>query len=123
MVVLIRCLRRRINRSVCRTLLWILAVLAVAAAINGIGIRIVGDVARWNRWLKEHAAWFVAWRLCVYGATTYGWWRLRERLCRREPGPEIASRLRRMEIAAMITVLAVEGAVYLQSFFLDEEIR
>lgn len=120
MVAFVRWLRSGIRRLLCRTLLWILALLAVAAAINVIGIRIVGDVASWNLWLREHAAWFAAWRLCVYGATVYGWWQLREGLRRREPGPEITRRLRRMEIAAMMTVLAVEGAVYLQSFFLEK---
>ena len=100
-----------LKRPLPRALLGTLLLLSVAAAINVIGIRVVGDISGWSRWLKAHGYWFFLWRLCVYGLTAYCWWRMRERMCQREPGAE--NRLRRVEIAAVLTILTFEAAGFM----------
>lgn len=97
------------------SLLWVLAILVIAVAVNLIGIRIAGTMADWNRWLQEHSLYFLGWRLCLYGGTAYGWWWLRSRVLRREPTNETRTRFRRIEVAAVLTILALEGTVLVQS--------
>jgi hypothetical protein len=40
---------------------------------------LVGSVAGWERWLGCTAGYFLVWRLCLYGATAYGWVWMRRR--------------------------------------------
>lgn len=87
-------------------LLWGLLVALIAAIVNIIGIRIVGSVSGWAHWLQTHRVSFLIWRLCLYSATVWGWWWMRERIRRREPGAE--HRLRRVELAAVLAVVALE---------------
>ena len=100
-------LSRLLKRPLPRALLAVLLLLSVAAAVNVIGLRMVGDITGWSRWLKAHGSWFLCWRLCVYGLTTYCWWRMHARISQREPGSE--SRLRRVEIAAVLAILTFEA--------------
>ncbi|MGH8289619.1 MAG: hypothetical protein ACREV7_11405 [Steroidobacteraceae bacterium] len=99
-----------------RQLLWALlgglALILFAAAVNVIGIRVVGDVNGWAHWLRVHRGDFVAWRLFLYGVTGWGWWWMRERVQRREPGAH--ARLLRVEIATVLVILALEGVAFLQ---------
>ena len=96
------------NRRVGVALLWTLLVVAAAVAVNIAGIHVVGGVAGWQHWLQAHAGHFFVWRLCLYGATAYGWWWMRRRLLRREPSRETHQRLLRTAIAAVIAVVALE---------------
>jgi hypothetical protein len=96
------------NRRVGLALLWTLLVVAVAFAVNIAGTHVVGGVEGWQHWLQAHAGQFFVWRLSLYGATAYGWWWMRWRLLRREPSRETHQRLLRTEIAAVISVLALE---------------
>jgi hypothetical protein len=91
-------------------LLCTLLVVAVAAAVNIAGIHVVGGVEDWQHWLQAHAGHFLVWRLCLYGATAYGWWWMLRRLLRREPSRESHQRLLRTEIAAVIAVVALEAS-------------
>lgn len=75
------------NRRVGVALLWTLLVVAAAVAVNIAGIHVVGGVEGWQHWLQAHAGHFFVWRLCLYGATAYGWWWMRRRLLRRETTP------------------------------------
>lgn len=104
-------LSRLLKGPLSRALLGTLLLLLVGAAINVIGIRVVGDITGWSLWLKAHGSLFLLWRLGVYGLTAYYWWRMRERMCQREPGAE--SRLRRVEIAAVLTILTFEAAGFI----------
>lgn len=97
------------NRRVGVALLCTLLVVAVAAVVNIAGIQVVGGVEGWQQWLQAHAGHFFAWRLCLYGATAYGWWWMRRRLLRRESSRETHQRLLRTEIAAVISVVALEA--------------
>src|SRR3546814_15475744 len=76
------------NRRVGVALLWTLLVVAAAVAVNIAGIHVVGGVEGWQHWLQAHAGHFFVWRLCLYGATAYGWWWMRRRLLRGEPARE-----------------------------------
>jgi len=104
--------RRLFNRRLGRTLLWVLAILCVAVGINMVDIRFVGGVDNWNTWLESHRGQFLGWRVCVYGATAYGWWWMRERVRQREPDSQTRVRLRRAEIAAVLAILALEGRIF-----------
>jgi hypothetical protein len=95
-------------------LLWALLVALVAVAINLAGIRLIGNLDGWSRWMQGHAAYFLAWRLCLYTATGYGWWWMRRRLRQRETSPESHRRLRRAEIAAVLAIVLLEGSVLLR---------
>ena len=97
------------NRRVGMALLCTLLVVAVAAVANFAGIHVVGGLDDWQHWLQAHAGHFFVWRLCLYGATAYGWWWMRRRLLRRESSRETHQRLLRTEIAAVIAVVALEA--------------
>lgn len=103
-----------LNRRVGAALLWTLLVVAAAATVNVADIHLVGGIEGWQHWLQAHAGHFLVWRLCLYGATAYGWWWMRRRLLRREPSGETRQRLRRTEIAAVIAGAALEASQLLQ---------
>jgi len=105
----------RLFRRLTTSLFWVLAILVIAAAVNLVGIRVAGDVSGWSRWLQSHSLYFLAWRLCLYGGTAYGWWWMRNRVLHREGAEETRMRFRRVEVAAVLTVLALETAVFVQS--------
>jgi len=79
--------------------------------MNVLGIRMIGSVNGWALWLHAHRAFFLIWRFCLYSATACGWWWMRERVRHREPGAN--RRLRRIELAAVLAVVAIEGAALL----------
>ncbi len=51
----------------------------------------------------------------LYAATAYGWWWMRRRLREREPSPEAYQRLLRVEIAAVVALVLLEGSQLLRS--------
>ena len=104
-----------LRRRVVRPLLGVLASLLLAATVNMIGIWLIGDVSGWSRWLHEHSGHFAVWRGLLYGATSFGWLWMRNRVLRREPSPEPRTRLLRAEIAAVFAVVTLEGVMFLQS--------
>jgi hypothetical protein len=111
--VIPRVLRPLFNRQLAWALLAALALILAAAGVNLIGIRIVGDIGAWAKWLREHRLEFLAWRLCLYGATAWGWVWMRSRVRQREP--DAHRRLRRVEIAAVLVIVAIEAMALLHS--------
>jgi hypothetical protein len=107
-------LRWLFNARLGWALLWTLLVVMAAVAINLAGIRLIGSLGGWSRWLRAHAGYFLIWRLCLYAATCYGWWWTRRRLRQREPSPEAHRRLLRTEIAAVLSIVLLEGSVLLR---------
>ncbi len=103
-----------VNRRVGRALLWTALVIGAAVAVNIAGIHLVGDVKGWEHWLASNADYFLIWRLCLYGATAYGWWWMRRRLRQREPGWETRQRLLRTEVAAIAAIVLLEGNQWLR---------
>jgi len=81
--------------------------------INLFGIRLAGSVDRWQQWMSERAGFFFLWRLLLYTLTVYGWLWMRRRLLKREPDRTAHQRLLRMEVAAALSILALEISVFL----------
>ena len=108
-------LNRRVAAGLLRTVLWGLLVAGVAVGMNLAGIYIVGSVDGWQRWLRANRGYFFAWRLLLYVTTAYGWWWMRRRLLEREPSVESRQRLRHVEIAALVTLVLLEGSQMLRS--------
>ncbi|MBB0025235.1 MULTISPECIES: hypothetical protein [Burkholderiaceae] len=103
------------NRRVGVGLLWVVLVIGVAVGANVAGIHIIGSIDGWQHWLAAHRGYFFVWRLLLYAATGYGWWWMRRRLREREPSVEARQRLLRVEVAALITLVLLEGSHWLQA--------
>jgi hypothetical protein len=103
------------NRRTGRALAWTLILLTLAVAANVAGIALVGSVARWQHWMAQASSYFLIWRLCLYGATVYGWLWMRRRLLAREPGDEARRRLIRVEIAGALAITALEVSLFVQA--------
>ena len=101
---------RLLGRRVGIVLLWVLLVAGIA-----VGVNVVGSIDGWERWLREHSVHFLVWRLLLYAATAYGWWWMRRRLREREPLAETHQRLLRAEIAAVATLVLLEGSQLLRN--------
>ena len=95
-----------VQSGVAKMLLWTVLLLAAAVAANIAGIHYLGSVAGWERWLAEASGYFLLWRLCLYGATVYGWVWMRRRLLARESGTEARRRLLRAEVAGVAGIVA-----------------
>ncbi|HEV2678923.1 MAG TPA: hypothetical protein VGV14_00330 [Rhodanobacter sp.] len=104
----------RFNRHTVRGLLWIAAIVSVAAGVNVLGIRLAGDAQGWSQWLQAHAGAFRVWRLGLYAGTAYGWYRMHRRLRQREPSPETGRQLLRIELAAVLALAVMEGSTLLR---------
>lgn len=103
------------SRRAAKALLWTAVISAAAVVANIVGIYLVGSVAGWERWLAASAGYFLMWRLCVYGATAYGWVWMRRRLLTREADPQARRRLLRSEIAGVIAIVTLEASLLMQA--------
>lgn len=100
--------RPRIGHSLVAALAMLLAITIVIIAIHAVGIRIVGNVAAWQRGLHVHAWMFRLWRLALYVAILRGWWWMRTRVHHRDRSPDARRRLMRAEIAAVLAIVLTE---------------
>lgn len=109
-------LRRRwlFSRSSAKALLWTVVLIGAALGVNIVGIYLVGSVADWERWLAAASGYFLVWRLCLYGATAYGWLWMRSRLLAREADAHARRRLVRSEIAGVVAIVALEASLWMQ---------
>jgi hypothetical protein len=107
------------SRRAANALLWTVLIVAAAVAANIAGIYLVGSVAGWERWLAAAAGYFLVWRLCLYGATAYGWIWMRRRLLAREDQSgtdrQARRRLVRSEIAGVVAIVALEASLWMQA--------
>ena len=103
------------SRRAAKALLWTVAIAAAAVGANVAGIYLVGSVAGWERWLAAAAGYFLLWRLCLYGATVYGWVWMRRRLLARESDASTQRRLLRTEIAGVTAIVALEASLLMQA--------
>jgi hypothetical protein len=103
-----------VNRRLGWALAWVALIVLGAAGVNLVGIRLVGDVDGWSRWLDERAGYFLVWRLCLYGVTVYGWLWMRRRLGTRDTSAETHQRLLRAEIGALAAIALLEVSVFLR---------
>ncbi|EIU1487881.1 hypothetical protein V7I75_27225 [Pseudomonas aeruginosa] len=102
------------NRRAAKALLWTVVLATVAVGANIVGIYLVGSVAGWERWLAAAAGYFLVWRLCLYGATAYGWVWMRRRLLAREDDAQARRRLVRSEVAGVVAIVALEASLLMQ---------
>ncbi|OJW83890.1 MAG: hypothetical protein BGO66_14685 [Alicycliphilus sp. 69-12] len=102
------------SRSAAKVLLWTVVLVAAAVGTNVVGIYLVGSVAGWERWLAAASGYFLVWRLCLYGATAYGWGWMRRRLLAREADAHARRRLVRSEIAGVVAIAALEASLWMQ---------
>ncbi|EPG2413629.1 hypothetical protein MBN93_004015 [Klebsiella pneumoniae] len=107
-------LRWLFNRRVAKALLWTVVIAGAAVGANIAGIYLVGSIADWERWLACASGYFLLWRLCLYGATAYGWMWMRGRLLAREGDAQARWRLRRSEIAGVVAIVALEASLLMQ---------
>jgi len=103
------------SRRAAKALLLAVVIIAAAVGANLVGIYLVGSVAGWERWLAASAGYFPVWRLCLYGATVYGWVWMRRRLLAREEDAQARRRLVRSEIAGVVAIVALEASLLMQS--------
>ena len=75
---------------------------------------VIGSIAGWQQWLAGAAGYFLVWRLCLYGATAYGWVWMRRRLLARETDTQARRRLHRTEIAGLVTIVTLEASLLTQ---------
>lgn len=102
------------SRSAAKALLWTVVLVTAAVGANIAGIYLVGSVADWERWLAAASGYFLVWRLCLYGATAYGWLWMRRRLLAREADAHARRRLVRSEIAGVVAIAALEASLWMQ---------
>ena len=106
------------SRRAAKALLWTVAIVAAAVGANVVGIYLVGSVAGWEQWLAATAGYFLVWRLCLYGATAYGWVWMRRRLLAREDqngaDRQARRRLVRSEIAGVVAIMVLEASLLMQ---------
>ena len=114
-----RPLRWLFSQRAAKALLWAVVLVAAAVGANIVGIYLVGSVANWERWLAATAGYFLVWRLCLYGATAYGWVWMRRRLLAREAqrgaDRQARRRLLRSEIAGVAAIVALEASLLMQA--------
>ena len=107
------------SRRAAKTLLWTAVLVAAAVGANIVGIFLVGSIDNWERWLTATAGYFLVWRLCLYGATAYGWVWMRRRLLAREAqrgaDRQARRRLLRSEIAGVAAIVALEASLLMQA--------
>ena len=108
-------LRWLFNRRVGRALLWTFGLLALAIVANVVGIRLAGSLEGWQHWMADHAGLFFVWRMALYAGTVWGWLWMRRRLRAREPEGRAQQRLLRVEIAAVLAVVALEASQFMQA--------
>lgn len=108
-------LRWLFSQRAAKALLWTVVLVAAAVGANLLGIYLVGSVAGWERWLAAASGYFLVWRLCLYGATAYGWvWMRRRLLARERDDTQARRRLVRSEIAGIVAIVALEASLLMQ---------
>jgi purine-cytosine permease-like protein len=88
--------------------LWVVLITLAVVVIGLLGIESAKDMNDWNHWLKSHATALLIWRLALYGATAYGWYRMRQRLTSAGLSTEQHQQLLYAEIAAVAAIALLE---------------
>ncbi|MBV6791644.1 hypothetical protein [Xanthomonas euvesicatoria] len=108
-------LRWLFNRRVGLGLLWTFGLLLAALVANAVGIKLAGSIEAWQQWMRDHAGVFLVWRLLLYATTAWGWLWMRRRLHAREPEGTAGQRLLRVEIGAVVALVALEASQLMQA--------
>lgn len=89
-------------------ILWAVLITLMVVVIGLLGIEAANDMNGWSHWLKSQATALLIWRLALYGATAYGWYRMRQRLTAEGLSKHQHQRLLYAEIAAVVTIAVLE---------------
>ncbi|MBA5201387.1 hypothetical protein H2Y56_18655 [Pectobacterium aroidearum] len=100
---------------IARVLLWTVLLLVITVTANVLGIYFAGSIAGWEHWLADAASYFLLWRVCLYGATVYGWLWMRRRLLLRDTSPDARRRLIRAEVSGIAALLVLEFSLLVQN--------
>ncbi|KMK85815.1 hypothetical protein [Pectobacterium brasiliense] len=100
---------------IARVLLWTVLLLVITVTANVLGIYFAGSIAGWEHWLADAASYFLLWRVCLYGATVYGWLWMRRRLLLRDTSPDARHRLIRAEVSGIAALLVLEFSLLVQN--------
>lgn len=95
-----------IRTVLAHVLFWSVILSLAAVALGLLAAEGTNNVAQWNNWMRTHHTALLVWRLPVYIATVYGWYRMRVSLIKRGFTFHQHQRLLYAEVAA-ITVLAM----------------
>ncbi|WP_454868455.1 hypothetical protein [Pseudomonas farris] len=96
----------RISRS--QLILWAVLITLTVIVIGLLGIEVAHDMNGWSNWLRSQATALLIWRLALYGATAYGWYRMRQRLTSEGLSTPQHQRLLYAEIAAVVAIALLE---------------
>lgn len=91
-------------------LVSLVGVVIVSGIIASVGIRIAGSVPAFQSVWREAGWWLFMWRVVLYAAIAFVWWRYRKPRVVKHLGdaPGATDRLRRLERAAILLVLLFE---------------
>lgn len=106
---------RLLSWRTARALLWTMLLLVISVTANVLGIYFVGSIAGREHWLADAASYFLLWRVCLYGATVYGWLWMRRRLLLRDTSPDARHRLIRAEVSGIAALLVLEFSLLVQN--------
>ncbi|MBG0752269.1 MULTISPECIES: hypothetical protein [Pectobacterium] len=106
---------RLLSWRTARVLLWTVLLLVITVTANVLGIYFAGSIAGWEHWLADTGSYFLLWRVCLYGATVYGWRWMRRRLLLRDTSPDARRRLIRAEVSGIAALLVLEFSLLVQN--------
>ncbi|MEI7252167.1 hypothetical protein [Pectobacterium versatile] len=106
---------RLLSWRTARVLLWTVLLLVITVTANVLGIYFAGSIVGWEHWLADAASYFLLWRVCLYGATVYGWLWMRRRLLLRDTSPDAQRRLIRTEASGIAALLVLEFSLLVQN--------
>ncbi|WP_051414906.1 hypothetical protein [Pseudomonas sp. QTF5] len=89
-------------------ILWALLITLAIVVIGLLGLEAAHDINSWSHWVKSQATALLIWRLALYGATAYGWCRMRQRLTAEGISTQQHDRLLYAEIAAVVAIALLE---------------
>lgn len=89
-------------------IVWAALSILILAVMGLISIEAANDVNDWNQWLKAQATPLLVWRLILYSATAYGWYRVRRHLSNEGLSTQQHQRLMYAEMAAVFAITTLE---------------
>ncbi|RMO85347.1 hypothetical protein ALQ32_200179 [Pseudomonas syringae pv. tagetis] len=100
---------RRTAKSLLSFTWPVVLTVALAVVFMSAVVHFFGDIEQFREWQKTHYNYMLAWRLSLYTAIVFGWFKLRSALKQRVADTsQHPSGLRRCEVMAIFVVLLFE---------------
>jgi len=93
-------------------ILWTVLLTLAAIVIGLLGIEAANGIDDWIQWLRSQAAALLVWRLTLYSATAYSWYRMRQRFGHEGLSSSQHQRLLCAEAAAVCAIALLELMTY-----------